>query len=163
MNSTWSDFLSVLAEGSIALLALLFVSFQITRDRWIKEPMRKLIAVQTLLEFLVPAFFGIVALLPTTPIILKNMEISAWQIGGVFTSLLGIIVAIAVTRFAIKNKAQLTKFGKRQLNLQPMAIGEYLLLFIFSIAGSLVWSSVVLIWLLLSGSWETWEFFTELE
>ena len=163
MVSSWSDFLSVLAEVSVALLALLFVSFQITRDRWISKPARQLVAVQTLLEFLTPSFFAIIALLPVQPFNLANVRLSAWQIGGLLTSILGLVVSLTVARYGLKHRKSIDNFLKTQLKLQPIAMLEYVLIFAFSITGNLVWASVMMVWLLLSGSYETWLFFSELD
>lgn len=82
MTDQWTAFLSVLAQSAVALLALLVIAFQITRERWIGNPMRKLVAIQTLLEFLVPAFFAFVALLPAQLPAVGGMQ-TVWQLIGV--------------------------------------------------------------------------------
>jgi len=143
----WGDFWAILTEAAVALLALLFVSFQITRDRWIKSPMRKLVAIQTLFEFLVPTFFGLIALLP----ILIGKDMEPWRIGGVLTAALGLGMSVVVIRFGIKNSSQLDPFGRNQLKMQPLALGEYLLLLGFSVAGNITGAAIILVWLLFSG------------
>lgn len=78
ISSTWTDFLSMLAQVAVALLALLFVSFQIARDRWVTKPARQYVAVQTLLEFLTPSFFAIVALFLAQSLRIGPMHFEAW-------------------------------------------------------------------------------------
>jgi len=160
---TWIDFFEMLAQAAVALLALLFVTFQITRDKWISKSTRKLIAVQTLLEFLVPSFFAMIALLPIDPIQVWNFQLSIWQIGGISLSLIGLIMSYKIIRYGKKNLENIGGFFKNQLKLQGIAIIEYLLILIFSALNILTWASIMLIWLLLSGSYETWLFFAELD
>ena len=162
MQSSWSTFLSMLAQVSVSLLALLFVSFQVTRNRWISDLMRRLIAVQTLLEFLVPSFFSIIALMPISPLALRNIQIAVWQVGGCITSILGIVVAIFVTEYGLKHRSSLDMFGRSQLKLQILVFAEYSILFISSIMGNLELASALIVLLLFSGAWETWQFFAEL-
>lgn len=162
MLSQWTDFFSMIAQVSVSLLALLFVSFQITRDRWINKPLRQLIAIQTSLEFLTPAFFAFLALLPLEPIPFGKISIHGWQVGGVMTSLLGLAVVFAILRHGRKNPVSLDSFAEKQIKLQSVAIFiDYLPLLIFSIIGNLILASIVLIWILFSGSIETWMFFAE--
>ena len=163
MLSSWTDFLSMLAQVAVALLALLFVSFQIARDRWVSKPARQLVAIQTLLEFLTPSFFAIIALLPVAPFNIGSVQLSGWQIGGFLTSIFGLVVSLAVSRYGLTHHKSIDKFLETQLKLQPIAILEYVLILIFSIAGNLVLASIMMIWLLLSGSFETWLFFSELD
>lgn len=166
MSSEWSSFLGVLAQSSIALLALLFVAFQINRERWITDPMRKLIAIQTLLEFFVPSFFSLIALIPAQPlkpIPTSNFTIYIWQIGGVITSLAGLRIASMVTKYGKEPEEEPDEFGRKQLRLQPIAKLEYSLLLALSIYGTLFGASLIVVWLLISGSYETWFFFSELE
>jgi len=162
MSTQWTDFFSMLAQVSVSLLALLFVSFQITRDRWINKPARQLVAIQTSLEFLTPAFFAFIALLPTDPIFLGNNTIEGWQIGGVMASLLGLFICFSIIRQGRKNSSGLDNFAKLQIKLQWFAIlVDYLPILVFSIIGNLLLTSIVLIWILFSGSVETWMFFSE--
>ena len=163
MLSSWNDFLTMLAQVAVALLALLFVSFQIARDRWVKRPARKLVAIQTLFEFLTPSFFAIIALLPLAPFHLGSVQISVWQVGGVLTGILGLGVSIAIIRYGFANHEKTDKFLKGQLRLQPLAVFEYVLVLTFSALGSLPLASIIMVWLLFSGLWETWMFFSELE
>lgn len=163
MEPSWADFFSILAETSVALLALLFVSFQIAREKWVTNPSRRLIAVQTLLEFLTPSFFAIIALLPIKEFIIINTCINVWQIGGVFTSIFGLITCYVIVKYGINNRNNIDKFFKTQLILQILSITEYLAIFISSLDGNLLLTSILMIWLLLSGSFETWLFFSELD
>jgi hypothetical protein len=161
--STWSDFLSTLAQVSVSLLALLFVSFQITRNRWTKKPARQLVAIQTSLEFLTPSFFAFVALLPAEPITIYGQQINVWQMGAIFTSTIGILISLALLRYGFvhPNQKKSDNFLRSQINLQPMALLEYAAIFWFSYSGNLVLTSAMMIWLLVSGSYETWLFFSE--
>ena len=162
MSPQWTDFFSMLAQVSISLLALLFVSFQITRDRWIGKPARQLVAIQTSLEFLTPAFFAFIALLPMEPISFGKITILGWQVGGIMVSVLGLVICFAIIQHSRKNRASLDNFAKLQLKLQWLAIlVDYLPILVFSVIGNLLWASIVLIWILFSGSIETWMFFSE--
>lgn len=164
LNSlTWIDFFEMLAQVAVALLALLFVTFQITREKWISKHTRKLIAIQTLLEFLVPSFFAMIALLPIDPIQLGKFQLSIWQIGGILFSLVGLIMSYKIIRYGNNNRESLGSFFKKQKGYQKYAIIEYLFILIFSVLNMLAWTSIMLIWLLLSGSIETWMFFAELD
>lgn len=163
MSAEWTTFLSVLAQSGIALLALLFIGFQIARERWISKPMRKLVAVQTLIEFLVPSFFAFVALLPVQQVAMGNLQLAGWQLGGMLAGIVGVFTAAFITRHGIQNRRKLDSFGQNQLRLQWMAFGEYTLILLFAAIGSLVGVSIMMVWLLMSGSIETWLFFAELD
>jgi hypothetical protein len=163
LSPSWTDFLSMLAQAAVALLALLFVSFQIARDRWITKPARQFVAIQTLLEFLTPSFFAIIALLPVERLSLGKCQLMVWQIGGALTSVLGLLVSLVIIRYGMTHQKNIDGFFKNQLRLQPIAVIEYSLILVFSIAGSLTLASAMMIWLLLSGSFETWLFFAELD
>lgn len=163
MESTWANFFSILAESSVAMLALLFVSFQIAREKWVTNHSRRLIAVQTLLEFLTPSFFALIGMLPIKEFNVGKMYFTVWQIGGLFTSIFGLIICYVIIMYGINNKNNVDKFFKTQFKLQIISVIEYLAIFISSLIGDLLLTSILMIWLLLSGSFETWLFFSELD
>jgi hypothetical protein len=161
MSPEQTTFLTTLGAGSLALLTFFFLTLQQSRSSWIKKPLRKLIAIQTLLEFLIPAFFTLIALLPMKASFF-GQPTAGWQGGGMLVGIGGGLVALLISYRAI-TQHQLDPFGKQQLWLQPLALIEYALLFISSFLGSFVWTALLLIWLLVSGSWEAWRFFSELD
>jgi hypothetical protein len=144
-------------------MALLFVSFQIARVRWVNDEFRKVIAVQTLLEFFGPLVFAIISLMPVGPLEIGKQDIEAWQVGGAIAALAGGAWAIKVTILGIRNQSILDSFGQKQVRLQFWVYVEYAILIVAVVAGHLPTTSGLMIWLLISGSWEAWEFFTELE
>lgn len=154
----WQNFLSTLAQASVALLALLFVSFQLARDKWIKDEMRKRVATQTSLEFMAPFLFALSGLLPETP--LDKFIDYSWQIGATLGSLGALFVAVRIVQYGRKN--ELDGFGKTQLQLQWMVFPEYIAILYFTYVGNLEVVALIMSWLLISGSYEAWLFFTEL-
>ena len=167
MSSEWIAFLSVMAQSAAALVALVFIAFQIAWERWIGDPMRELVAIQTLLEFLIPGFFAFIALLPLPTPTVGPAHFAAWQAGAVFAGAVGLHAAVRVTRYARQNRPRLDEFGRSQLDLQWWAFSEYGIVLacvpvgIFAPAFGLVAVSVVMIVVLISGSYETWVFFAE--
>ena len=163
MSPSWTDFLSILAQASVSMLALLFVSFQIARERWVSKAPRRLVAIQTLLEFLVPSFFAIIALLPINSFPFLKIQFYQWQIAGFLLSICGLFVSGKILQYNRKNTDDIDEFFKKQVKLQWVSLFEYLLVMWFSIDGNLFCASLMMIWLLLSGSYETWLFFAELD
>jgi hypothetical protein len=162
MSDEWIAFLSVLAQSAIALLALIFIAFQIARERWIHEPMRKLVAIQTLLEFLVPAFFAFLALLPIQQIAIGSLCFARWQLGGMLAGLVGMCTAAYIAIYGIRYRQALDPFGLRHLKMQWLPFMVYVLIFFFAIwVESLALTSGMMLWLLISGSAQTWMFFAE--
>ncbi len=163
MSTSWNEFLSVLAQVSVSMLALLFVSFQIARERWVSKATGRLVAVQTLLEFLVPSFFSIVALLPINPFNYQRIKFYHWQIAGILLCVCSLVVSVKILVYNHKHTSEIDEKFKNQVKLQSVTILVYFSIMRSLIAGNLIWVSILMILLLLSGSIETWLFFAELD
>ncbi len=163
MSTSWNEFLSVLAQASVSMLALLFVTFQISRERWVGEAKRRFVAIQTLLEFFVPSFFSLIALLPINPFLFGRIKVYHWQLAGFLFSCCGLGIAVKILLYNRKHLNETDKLFKNQVKLQPVSLIEYLFLLCLSLAGNFLGVTILMIWLLISGSYETWLFFTELD
>ena len=161
MIPAWNEFFSTLAQISISLAALLFVSLQITREKWITKSARKLIAFQTLLEFLIPSFVAFIALMPAEPLHIFGKSTYYWQIAGILGAILGLAISLLLLRLGLFHYHTFDAFIKNQVKYQGFALLEYLIVLGASLYGQLVLLSLVMIWLLISGSVETWLFFGE--
>src|SRR5436309_2376900 len=121
MQNTWPAYFSALAQIAAALSALLFLALQLSRLAWTGD-FRKKVAVQTLLEFLVPLFFSLTALLPSEMWRLFDRDIMTWQVGGVVASVVGLLVAITVATAGLSNWDSIGGFGHRQVALQLLSL-----------------------------------------
>jgi hypothetical protein len=162
MSSSPTDFYSVMSQVAVSLLALLFVSFQIAHKRWVKSTGRKILAIQTSFEFMTPLLFSLCVILPTNTFILFGIKIVVWKTGGVIIGAIGLIIACWFVIYAWRHPKNRDIFVKRQLALQLVAIFfDYIPIMIWSILGRLDVVSLWMIWMLVSGSVETWLFFSE--
>jgi len=71
----WGNFGMVAGSASGALVGLLFVAISLNRDRIVRQPALRAIALQTLMVFMLPLILGLLLLIPRQPSRALGIEI----------------------------------------------------------------------------------------
>jgi hypothetical protein len=132
----------------------------LNRKAWSQDPFKRLIAVQTLLEFMVPSFFALVALVPSPSG--GPGGSSTWRFAALVTGAIGLAWTARTTFFAFRRRHELDGWARMQLRFQGLAFVEYVSILAFSALNRLTWTVGVMIFLFASGAFETWVFFADL-
>lgn len=183
MGGAWAGYFTALAEIAATLVALLFVSIQLRHELWVRDELRKHLAISTLLEFLTPAIVSVSVLAPlfdwrakvaSAAPVLNSLpggivdllqHVALWHLVGCLLGAIGIVngswFVILGLRRLLKQPDKVAGAIRWPLLLSPLVYVEYGLLIYSAIAGFLTLAAIVLLWLVFSGSFETWWFFSE--
>jgi hypothetical protein len=101
--------------------------------------------------------------LPINPFLFGRIKVYHWQLAGFLLSCCGLGITVKILLYNRKHLNETDKLFKNQVKLQPVSLIEYLFLLCLSLAGNFLWVTILMIWLLISGSFETWLFFAELD
>jgi hypothetical protein len=153
----WTGFFATITGVAAALLTIAFLTFQL-KATWWSHALRRYIAIFTLLEFGAPIIIGLIVLMPRHP----------WRIASIIVGITGLALLIAYwvgyaqTRTALKVVGKKPdRFDRDQILLSPITLACSIILvasgFITERVGVYMVASVS-IWLLISGSVESWRF-----
>ncbi len=156
MRNDWVGFWAGVAGVGTTLLGLAFATFQFRPTQWQGSTLRRLIAVFTLTELAAPVLISLVCLFPGHP----------WRSAAVGAGASGLcLVGIYWWRYhQAKSRLTLTSFDRTQWRYSWVSFGVALLM---------LWSTTrderlglrllagAMVWLLVSGSVESWLFMTE--
>ena len=139
-------FFGVLSSCAVALLGLMFVaiSIELGRREWKISEIEKSVVHETLLEFMLPLIFSLAFV--SWP--------QYWKYSGCGLGILGIL-ATSRTLFKWK-KAKKTKWEKFQMKLSIFSFCFYGIFIGLNWFGLLSVVKFFLIWLLISGTMESW-------
>jgi hypothetical protein len=160
MDTNWLAFFGIIAGSGASFGGLIFVAMG-NNKAWAEHPLREIVALRTLSEFLLPCFFGIEVFIPPND----------WHLPALAMAAAWLYLLVIYWR-AVRNSPDLANqaFDREQLLSIPFSIIVFAVLVgvtLLDLAGitlppmrsNLTWIALTMVVLFVTGWLEVWVFY----